>query len=96
MAGAVTEKELSRFIILAEGTKGFDVSGKMSLIKCPVLSLVSDDDHVLGKEAGELICEVMKDSPLFESYTYSGFGHAVYDTAAPEFQQRMLSFYSKY
>lgn len=96
MAGTVTEKELSRFIILAEGTKGFDVSGKMSLIKCPVLSLVSDDDHVLGKEAGELICEVMKDSPLFESYTYSGFGHAVYDTAAPEFQQRMLSFYSRF
>ena len=95
MAETVTEKELSNFIILAEGTKGFDVSGSMDRIKCPVLSLTSDDDIVLGKEAGELIAELMKDSPLFSCYTYSGYGHAVYDTAAPEFQQRMLSFFSE-
>ena len=93
MAETVTDDELNRFIILAEGTKGFDVSDKMDLISCPVLSIDADDDMVLLPEAGQLIADKFRDKPGFSRYTYSGLGHAVFDTAAPEYQQRMLLFF---
>ncbi|MBR0138602.1 MAG: alpha/beta fold hydrolase [Erysipelotrichaceae bacterium] len=92
----VTREELRNFIIVAEGTKGFDVSGRMNQITCPLLALEADDDRVLGKEAGELINELMKDNPKFEYYVYSGYGHAAFDTAAPEYQDRMYSFFNSH
>ena len=93
MAETVTDEELEKFIILAEETKSFDVSDRIGLVSCPVLSIDADDDMVLGPEAGQLIKEKLKDHPSFSSYTYSGFGHAAFDTAAPEYQERMLSFF---
>ena len=93
MAETVTDGEIDRFIILAEGTKGFDVSGKMDLISCPVLSIDADDDMVLTPEAGQLIADRLRGRTAFSRYTYSGFGHAAFDTAAPEYQQRMLRFF---
>ncbi len=93
LAETVTDEELEKFIILAEGTKGFDVSDRIELITCPVLSLDAEDDMVLGQESGQLIKEKLKDHPSFSSYTYSGFGHAAFDTAAPEYQERMLRFF---
>ena len=93
MAETVTDEELEKFIILAEGTKDFDVSDKIDLISCPVLSIDADDDMVLTPEAGQLIADKLKDKPDFSRFTYSGLGHAVFDTAAPEYQQRMLRFF---
>ncbi len=93
VADTITDEELDRFIILAEGMRGFDVSGRMELITCPVLSLDADDDNVLGPEAGQLIREKLSGNPSFRYNTYSGFGHAAFDTAAPEYQDRMLIFF---
>lgn len=94
MAQTVTDKELENFIIVAEGTRGFDVSEQMDQISCPMLVLAADDDRVLGTEAGQKICELMEDDPQFEYYEYSGYGHACFDTAAPEYQERMYRFFT--
>ena len=50
-AKTVTAGELERFIILAEGAKGFDVSDDLERISCPVLLIGSLDDGVLGADA---------------------------------------------
>lgn len=96
IAKTVTDEDMRKFVILAEGTEGFDISDKMDQIRCPVLALEADDDRVLGTEAGELINEKMKDVENFSYYVYSGYGHAAFDTAAPEYQQRMYDFFMKY
>ncbi|MCR5795840.1 MAG: alpha/beta fold hydrolase [Solobacterium sp.] len=95
-AKTVTDEDMRKFVILAEGTEGFDISDKMDQIRCPVLALEADDDRVLGAEAGELINKKMKDMENFSYYVYSGYGHAAFDTAAPEYQQRMYDFFMKY
>ncbi|MEE1039242.1 MAG: hypothetical protein U0L10_00790 [Lachnospiraceae bacterium] len=38
-AGTVTDKNLKRFIILAEKTKGFNVEPQIDKIQCPILAL---------------------------------------------------------
>ena len=90
-AKTVTEEDLSRFIILAEGIAGFDISSELGKISCPVLVIGSSDDRVLGAEASELIAEGLKDNAGFEIYMYDGYGHAAYDTA-PDYKERMLKF----
>ena len=94
MAKTVTQKELDHFVRLAEGTRGFDITGILDQVRCPVLALESDDDRVLGAEAGELLNELMKDYEGYSYYVYSGYGHAAYDTAAPEYQERMYRFFA--
>lgn len=91
-AKTVTAEELDRFVILAEGTKGFDVSGELAGISCPVLVLGSEDDRVLGAEASAQIAEQMEGHPDFELYMYDGYGHAAYDTA-PDYKERLLRFF---
>ena len=51
---SITDAELERFILFAEGTKGFDISKELGNIKCPVLSLGAADDKVLPGAAEEL------------------------------------------
>lgn len=87
-AESVTAEDLRRFVILAEGMKGFDVSGRLSGIACPVLVLGSGDDQVLGAEASRRIADLVPDCRL---YMYEGYGHAAYDTA-PDYRERMLRF----
>ena len=91
-AKSVTEEDLSRFVILAEAVKGFDVSDQLTNIACPVLVLGSKDDVVLGGEASEALFESLKDRPDCELYMYEGYGHAAYDLA-PDYKDRMLSFF---
>ena len=43
----VTEAELRRFIILARGIEGFDVSNRVAEIQCPVLAIGVFEDAVL-------------------------------------------------
>lgn len=87
---SITDEEMSRFIITAQGTKGFDMSKRINEIKCPVLSLGSEDDKVLVGAAKELE-EAFKGRADFESYIYNGYGHAAYDTA-PDYKERLLKF----
>lgn len=88
-AKTVTREELKRFVILAEGIKGFDVSEDLRRIACPVLVIGSKDDRVLGAEASIQIAKRLNGRA--ELMMYDHYGHAAYDTA-PDYKQRMLRF----
>ncbi len=87
----VTEEDLHRFVILAAGIKGFDVTEQLKEISCPVLVIGSLDDCVLGAKASEQIAEQLKERVNCELYLYHGYGHAAYDLA-PDYKERLLSF----
>ena len=91
MSEGVTDEELDHFIRLAVATKGFDASGEMSDIKCPVLVLGSEDDAVLGTGSSRLLADLLKDNKGLKVHMYNGFGHAAFDTA-PDYRQRMTEF----
>lgn len=80
--------EVSRFRIMAEACRGFDVYGELGRITCPVLVIGSDDDKVLGGAASAEIAEKLGCG----LYMYAGYGHAVYDEA-PDYKQRLLDFF---
>lgn len=86
-AKSVTKTELGRFIILAEGMKGFDVTSRLKEITCPVLVLGARDDKVLGGDASEEIAEKIG----CDVYMYEGYGHAAYDLA-PDYRERIKHF----
>ena len=90
-AKTVTAEDLERFIVLAEGSSGFDVSDELEQISCPVLLIGSVDDQVLGADATAQIAERLDGRPGFELYMYDGYGHAAYDTA-PDYKERVLGF----
>ena len=90
MSESITDEELSRFVIMAQAAKGFDITDGIGGIKCPVLSLGSADDKVLPG-AAEDVERLFRDHPGFESYIYSGYSHASFDTA-PDYKDRLLSF----
>jgi len=90
-AKGVSEKDLKRFVILAEGIQGFDVEDRLAEIACPVLILGSRDDRVLGGEASERIAARLQGRADTELYMYDGYGHAAYDTA-PDYKERILHF----
>ena len=91
-AQSVTQEDLERFVILAESIDGFDVSGRINEITCPVLILGSEDDRVLGGAASQEIYEALSSRPDCELYMYNGYGHAVYDLA-PDYRDRMTEFF---
>ena len=90
-AAMATDRDLKRFAILAEGTKGFDLLDRVGQISCPILVIGSRDDGVLGPGATERIAEQLKDRPDCETYMYSGYGHAAYDLA-PDYKERLRRF----
>jgi len=87
---SITDKDLQRFIVFAEGTKNFDISERIAGINRPVLALGAADDQVLPNAAEELE-ELFSGKDNFECYLYNGFGHAAFDTA-PDYKERLLSF----
>lgn len=90
-AKTVTEEDLRRFIVMAEGMKGFDVVRDLGKISCPVLVIGSADDQVLGEDAILELAEGLKDRPGCALFMYDGYGHAAYDVA-PDYRERMLRF----
>ncbi len=94
MAKTVTDEELARFVIIAEGLKGFDVLDDLHKIKCPVLLIGSEDDNVLGAETTKQIAEKLEGHRVFEYFMYDGYGHAAYDMA-PDYKDRMQAFLAK-
>ena len=90
-AKTVTDEELERFIILAQGMKDFNVTDDLVKIACPVLAIGSEDDQVLGADGTRRIAERLNDRADFELFMYYGYGHAAYDTA-PDYKERMLRF----
>ncbi|MEE5994239.1 MAG: alpha/beta hydrolase [Oscillospiraceae bacterium] len=91
VAKTVTDEELVRFTILAEGMRDFDITDNLEQISCPVFAVGSKDDKVLGADASIQIAEQMQEHTDFEYFLYDNYGHALYDTA-PDFQERMLQF----
>ena len=91
-ASTVTDADLERFILLAEGTKGFDVTDEMDRIQCPVFAVGVFEDSVLDSDATMEIAEKLDDRPDFRLYMYTGYGHAAFDTA-PDYRERLLRFF---
>lgn len=94
MAKSVTDADLDRFVILAEGIRGFDAKDLIGKIKCPVFAVGDDTDAVLGADATAEIAEALKGRADAEILMYSSFGHAVYDTA-PDFPKKLYGFFMK-
>ena len=92
MARTVTDAELERFVILAEGTQGFCVLDDLQRLHCPVLILGSKDDRVLGAEASLEIANHLPEQTAATLHLYEGYGHAAYDLA-PDYQARLSAFF---
>lgn len=90
---AVSQEEFKRFVLLAQSTEGFDVTGEISNIRCPVFAAGSDDDIVLGSDSMSELIEKYKENKNFSYHIYENFGHACYDTA-PDFKERLYSFFN--
>ena len=90
----VTEAELRRFIILARGIEGFDVSNRVAEIQCPVLAIGVFEDAVLDADATMEIAEKLDLKPDFRLYLYTGYGHAAFDTA-PDYRERIKRFFEE-
>ena len=90
----VTEAELRRFITLAKGIEGFDVSERVAEIQCPVLAIGVYEDAVLDADATMEIAEKLDPRPDFRLYLYMGYGHAAFDTA-PDYRERIKRFFEE-
>ena len=90
----VTAEELRRFIILAKGIEGFDVSNRVAEIRCPVLAIGVLEDAVLDSDATMEIAEKLDLKPDFRLYLYTGYGHAAFDTA-PDYRERIKRFFEE-
>lgn len=92
-ARTVTDEELARFIILAEGSRGFDVTEQLHRLQCPVFVIGVADDAVLDGAASEEIAERLRGQTDCRLFMYRGFGHAAFDVA-PDYQARLLDFFA--
>ena len=90
----VTAEELRRFITLARGIEGFDVSNRVAEIQCPVLAIGVFEDAVLDADATMEIAEKLDLKPDFRLYLYTGYGHAAFDTA-PDYRERIKRFFEE-
>ncbi len=91
IAGTVSDEELRRFEILAEGMRDFDVTDEIGKLRCPVLVLGARDDGVLGPDAADEIARALPQNDGSLTYIYDGFGHAAFDTA-PDYCEMIISF----
>lgn len=91
---SVTEKEFSRFIVLAEAISGFDVKAQAAALRCPVYAVGSRDDRIFGEAAVREMAETFGEQDGFEYHIYDDRGHALYDTA-PDFKERLHAFFMK-
>jgi pimeloyl-ACP methyl ester carboxylesterase len=90
LADMTTREELERFIILATGVSGFDMSSHLYKIQCPVLVMGGGKDKLIGREGLEQLAE----KTHAELYIYEDQPHSVYDEA-PDFKQRTFDFFEK-
>ena len=89
---AAKNEDLDRFMILAAGTRDFNVVDRLPEIRCPVLAIGVFEDAVVDSDATMQIAEKLDYRPDFRLYMYIGYGHAAYDTA-PDYRDRMRRFF---
>ena len=90
-AQIVTDADLERFVILAQGTQDFDVTDQLDQVKCSVLIIGVYEDAVLDSDSTMEIAEKLDDRPDFRLYIYTEYGHAAYDTA-PDYRDWIQRF----
>jgi len=83
-----TDGELRRFVILARGFRGFDVTGRLSGVKSKTLVFCSENDPVVTTEASRELAEKLMAELRVYPPTYR---HAVYDEA-PDIVPSILEF----
>ncbi len=84
----ITDEEYERFIIQANACASFDCYDELSAIKCPVLVLGAEGDHVTTADGSKQIADALQ----CEYYLYGEeYGHGVYDEA-PDYRERCLKF----
>ena len=88
MANGITQKDLSRFLILAEQTTDFNCYEDLSRITCPVLVQGAGKDRVLGREASVELAHKLGCALCL----YEDCGHAAYDEA-PDFKALSYRFF---
>ncbi len=93
-AKTVTDEDLKRFIIQAEGMRGFDVKDNLDKIACPVLVIGDMDDQVLSAYASLQIAENLPNQEGVVLYMYNSYGHSAYDFA-PDYKERLLNFFTQ-
>lgn len=89
MSGA-NEDDVNRFIILAKSCRGFDISGEIERISCPVFVVGTKKDKIFSVNESLLIAEKTN----ARLYVYDDYGHAVYDEA-PDFLERLKDFFDE-
>ena len=92
---SVKDEEFDRFAILAKGTEGFDISGGISDLTCPVFAAGATDDAVLGADAIDEVERLLNNLPEKVIHKYSGYGHACFDTA-PDYKDRLFRFFTDF
>lgn len=89
LALLATPGDLSRFAAIASGTIGFDITGDLGKITCPVLAIGASDDRVLDPSGSSVIASKV---PRGSLHMYDGFGHAAFDMA-PDYRDRIRDFF---
>ena len=92
IAKIVTDDELANFVKLANGIKGFDLTDKIAQIKCPVQLSYDEEDPVFSDDTASELRKHLGSLAGFESKSFRGFGHALYDTS-PDFMKWLYEFF---
>lgn len=84
MSHSGTKEEMTRFGILVDACRGFDVYNRLPEITCPVYVTGSRADRIMGAEGPQEVADRLG----CPCYLYDGYSHAVYDEA-PDYFGRM-------
>lgn len=91
-AKMTTGEDLARFAILADSTKGFDITDRLEKISCSTLVLGVKGDKVVGEDGSKIIAEKIRNS---NAYFYDEkYGHSAFDTA-PDYTERIYNFFEE-
>ena len=87
----VSEKDLDRFVILAQAIFGYDAREFLKSIRCPALVIGAQNDLAVGAEASRELADALG----CELYLYGAeYGHCVFDEA-PDYKERLMDFFRR-
>ncbi len=91
-AKAISQEELERFAVLAEGIDDFDISRFEKRISCPAFVIGDKTDRIFPEDSFTDLYDHLKEYTDCSIYMYDGFGHAVYDVA-PDYREKIQEFF---